>query len=643
MPTKKERALCVDSLRHAEYYEMQDTFDDLYARSSRGEVFTDLMSIIFSRENILLAYRNIKSNKGSNTPGTDKETIKDIAKLSADNVVDRVRNIIMGRSKDYRPKAVRRKDIPKPYDPTKTRPLGIPCIWDRLIQQCLKQVMEPIFEAKFSDNSYGFRPNRSTENAISALHNRMQLSHLHYVIECDIKGFFDNVDHSKLIRQIWAMGIRDKHLLYVIRQILKAPILMPDGTTLYPTKGTPQGGIISPLLANIVLNELDHWVDSQWQKNPVARKYAIGIGRNGGEILSSGYGAMRRTNLKEMYIVRYADDFRIFCRTKTQAQKTMTATIQWLRERLRLEVSPEKTRIVNVKRKYSEFLGFRIKVHRKGKKDVVKSRISQKQLGMERQKLVEQARRIASPSKGKTVLEEVRRYNSVVVGIQNYYRIATGVCLDCTKLHRAVMSVLTSRLHTGRDGKLRRTGRPLAPFEKERYSKSAMIRYVVGGKGPQPIYPIGYVQHKYPMSKKRSVNSYTPEGRAEIHNSLRINTELLTDLMRQPLYDRSIEYADNRISLFSAQWGKCAVTGVDFTSRSEIHCHHKIPKARGGDDNYQNLVLILKEVHILIHATDENTTQAYMGKLHLNQEQLKAVNSLRVMAGLGRIAIGKNK
>lgn len=155
---KKEKLLCVDNLRHAEYYEMQGVFDDLYARSKCGEEFTNLMSLILSRENILLAYRNIKTNAGSKTAGTDGLTISDIGRLTAEQVVDKVRFIAAGSPHGYRPKAVRRKDIPKPYDPTKTRPLGIPCIWDRLIQQCVKQVMEPICEAKFSENSYGFRP-----------------------------------------------------------------------------------------------------------------------------------------------------------------------------------------------------------------------------------------------------------------------------------------------------------------------------------------------------------------------------------------------------------------------------------------------------------------------------------------------------
>ena len=253
MPKEKaEKLLCVDNLRHAEYYDMQRTFDDLYARSANGEVFLDLMHIVLQRENILLAYRNIKSNEGSKTPGTDKLTIRDIGRLSADEVVEKVRYIVSGSKHGYRPKPVRRKDIPKPNG--STRPLGIPCIWDRLIQQCFKQVLEPICEAKFSENSYGFRPNRSVENAIARTYRLMQQVNLHYRKILLYRLLLHNVNHSKLIRQIWALGIHDKHFLNKIKRILTAPIKMPDGTMVVPSKGTPQGGIISPLLANIVLN-----------------------------------------------------------------------------------------------------------------------------------------------------------------------------------------------------------------------------------------------------------------------------------------------------------------------------------------------------------------------------------------------------
>lgn len=129
---KKSKNLCVDDLRHAEYYGMQPSFDELYRRSMDGDTFTDLMDMILSRDNILLAYRNIKANGGSYTAGTDNKNISDIGCLPPETVVEKVRFIVTGSQHGYRPKPVRRKDIPKPNG--KTRPLGIPCIWDRLIQ-----------------------------------------------------------------------------------------------------------------------------------------------------------------------------------------------------------------------------------------------------------------------------------------------------------------------------------------------------------------------------------------------------------------------------------------------------------------------------------------------------------------------------
>lgn len=234
---KKKQLLCEDNLRHNEYYGMQNTIDNLYQASLNGEVFTDLMSVILQRENILLAYRNIKKNTGSKTSGTDNLTIEDIGRCSPDEVVEKVRFIINGSEHGYRPKPVRRKEIPKPYDPSKMRPLGIPCIWDRLVQQCIKQVLEPVCEAKFSKNSYGFRPNHSVENAIARSYQLLQHANLHYVIEFDIKGFFDNVNHAKLIRQIWAMGIHDKQLIFVIRRILtKHQSNWKMGLLSHPTK-----------------------------------------------------------------------------------------------------------------------------------------------------------------------------------------------------------------------------------------------------------------------------------------------------------------------------------------------------------------------------------------------------------------------
>ena len=632
---KGAKNLCVEDIRHAEYYGMQPAFDELYRRSADGESFTALMELILKRENILLAYRNIKTNGGSYTAGTDNKNITDIGSMTPEDVVEKVRFIVTGSRHGYRPKPVRRKDIPKPNGTT--RPLGIPCIWDRLIQQCIKQVMEPICEAQFSNNSYGFRPNRSAEHAIARTYTLMQRLNLHYVLEFDIKGFFDNVNHSKLIKQMWAMGIRDKQLIFVIKRILKAPIRMPDGSTLEPTKGTPQGGIISPLLANIVLNELDHWVESQWQNNPIAvsrGRYRI-IGNAEVFDKSHGYRAMKRTDLKEMYIVRYADDFRVFCRTKEDAEKTMTAVTQWLKERLRLEVSPEKTRIVNARKRYSEYLGFKIRVRPKAKKYTVQSHICDKKMEAEREKLVEQAKRIARPSQGKSPLGEIRTFNSMVLGIQNYFDIATCINLDCRIIHRQVMTVLTNRLNSEKGCRLQREGGHMTQAEAERFGWSKMVRYVAGID--QPIYPIAFIRNKIPQHMRSAVCSYTAEGRMLIHRNLQLNPFVLEGLRTTASHGHSTEYTDSRISLFSAQKGKCAISGGEFTSAKDIACRLITPAEKGGLERYKNMKLLHTRYLPLLTETNGAILTAELKTLNPTKKQVMKINSLREQAGLTAI------
>ena len=632
---KKSKTLCVDDLRHAEYYGMQDTFDELYQKSQNGEVFENLMDLIVSRDNILLAYRNIKANKGSYTAGTDKKNITDIGSRTPDDVVKRVRFIVTGSEHGYRPKPVRRKDIPKPNG--KTRPLGIPCIWDRLIQQCIKQIMEPICEAKFSNNSYGFRPNRSVEHAINRTYTMLQMMNLHYVIEFDIKGFFDNVNHSKLIRQIWSLGIHDKTLIFIIKRILTAPIKMPDNTTVLPDKGTPQGGIISPLLANIVLNELDWWIASQWEENPIAisRGRERIIGKTKVFDKSHGYRIMKNTEMKEMHIIRYADDFRIFCRTKEDAVRTKEAVTEWIEERLKLEVSPEKTRIVNTRKRWSEFLGFKIRVRLKHHKYVVQSAICDKKVEIERAKLVEQAKNIAKPREKKSCLSEIQLYNSMVLGIQNYYQLATCISIDCREFHRRVMTVLTNRLNTETGSMLKREGGTITQAEKERFGQSKMIRYVSGID--QMIYPIAFIKNKIPMAKRSIVCSYTKEGRALIHTELNLNQYVLKGLREKISVGHSTEYHDSKISLFSAQKGKCAISGEEFADAEHVAVWLKVPGSLGGFERYKNMVLIHKKYLILLKELPQAVIKDLIKTLNITKKMLVKINSLREQANLSAI------
>lgn len=608
-------------LRNNEYYDLQENFDELYAQSKDGKIFDNLVEIISSEENIKLAYRNIKGNKGSRTAGVDKLNIEDLAKISESEFVKKVRS----KLEWYKPKAVRRVEIPKPGG--KLRPLGIPAIWDRIVQQCILQVLEPICEAKFHERSQGFRPNRSAEHAIADAMRMVQRQHLNFVIDVDIKGFFDNVNHTKLIKQMWRMGIRDKKLICIIKEMLKAPIILPNGEKIYPTKGTPQGGILSPLLANIVLNELDWWLASQWEEIPTRRPYKL-LKSDGKINRNVKYHELRKTKLKEILFVRYADDFKVFCRTREDANKVFIAVKKWLLERLKLEINEEKSKVVNLKKKYSEFLGFKMKVYKKGEKYVVESHMSDKAVKKETESLIKRLKYIQNPRNKKEEAMAINYYNSTVWGIHNYYKFATHINLDCNKIQRPISTLMENRLK----GRLKRNGGILGRYIQKQYRKSKQMRFISG----MPICPIGYIQTKNAMNRRKTVCKYTAEGRAEIHKNLKFDTRIMQELMRSKHAGKSIEYFDNRVSLYCAQEGKCAVTGQRL-GINEIHCHHKIPVNLGGDDGYQNLVIVHKDVHKLIHATQEATISKYLNNPKLTAEMISKVNKLRKFANLKEI------
>ncbi|WP_260663653.1 group II intron reverse transcriptase/maturase [Enterococcus casseliflavus] len=329
-------------LRNNEYYNTQEMFDELYDKSNNKPHyrFYKLLEMIVSPQNVELAYRNIKRNTGSKTAGTNQHTISYLSEWTNDEMVTYVKR----RMDNYPPHEVRRVDIPKPNG--KTRPLGIPSIEDRLIQQCIKQVLEPICEAKFYGHSYGFRPNRSAHHALTRAYFLVNKANLHYVVDTDIKGFFDNIQHGKLLKQLWSIGIQDKRLLKIISKMLKAPIKKIG----IPEKGTPQGGILSPLLSNVVLNELDWWIASQWEHIKTRKDY--NVYRENRVDKSNQYKLLRKsTSLKEVFIVRYADDFKLFCKDYKTAQKLYTAVRKWLKERLGLDISEEKSKIVNLRKK----------------------------------------------------------------------------------------------------------------------------------------------------------------------------------------------------------------------------------------------------------------------------------------------------
>ena len=263
------------------------------------------------------AFKAVKRNRGA--AGVDKVSI-DLYSRHVDINLE----ILMQKLKDrsFVPKPLKRVFIPKGKG--KMRPLGIPTVQCRIAQEVVRQLISPIFEKKFHNNSYGFRPGRNCHNAVTKVQEYLSEGY-RYVVDADIKGFFDNIPH-KLIMKGVASEIADGNILQLIEGFLKSGV-MEEGQLRPTTKGTPQGGVISPLLANIVLNPLDH------------------------EMERAGYK-----------FVRYADDFVILCKTKEQAEEALELSKRILEGQMQLELSTEKTKIVHIKEGF-DFLGFHFTSH----------------------------------------------------------------------------------------------------------------------------------------------------------------------------------------------------------------------------------------------------------------------------------------
>lgn len=574
-----------NSLRNSEYLAMLEITDELYQQSKDNMIFNDLMTLITSEKNIRLAYRNIKNNSGSMTCGIDKKTIKFIKRMSLRKFI----NIIQNKFKDYSPQDIRRIYIPKSNG--KMRPLGIPTIIDRVIGQCILQVLEPIMEAKFHNNSNGFRPYKSCESAISQFQNYVYRNKCYYVIDIDIKSFFDNVNHGKLLKQLWTLGIRDKQLLKIISLMLKSNI---HGVGI-PTKGTPQGGILSPLLANVVLNELDWWLSEQWITYKTKKEFKQYVRDNGSVCSYEREWLRKNTKLKEFYFVRYADDIRIICKSYNDAVKLKIATIQWLQERLNLEVSEEKTKIVNLKKNYSNFLGFKIKVRKKSKdaRYTIISHMEDKAKVRVKTNIKSKLKDIQKSSTPKQIESNLHEYNQIVIGSHNYYNKATNISIDMADINERLYSIMFKTLKETIEFQI--PNYLNNGFIEKTYGKSKLLTKLYGTY----VVPISYVQYKQPKQPSNKICKYTKEGRSEIHAGLEcMNYETIKNIVNNPFYDETVELNDIIIPKCASQYGLCYVSGIEIT-KDNLDFIYKdnnlIDK-----DVYQNIIIVDRNIKGLL-------------------------------------------
>ena len=314
-----------------------------WAAADPGRRFDDLFNLVHDPATLIVAFDRVAGNTGSRTPGVDGLTVADVERaVGVPGFLDDLRAQL--KAGTYRPLPVRERRIPKPGGSGKVRSLGIPTVADRVVQAALKLVLEPIFEADFLPVSYGFRPRRRAQDAIAEIHYYGTHGY-RWVLDADIEACFDSIDHTALMGRV-RQRVKDKRVLALVKAFLKAGVLTELGQNRDTNTGTPQGGILSPLLANIALSVLDEHLHGPWQ--------------TGGDMATDSRRYRRRDKgLPTWRIIRYADDFVVLVHGSRSDVEVLRADVATVLAPIGLRLSPAKTRIVHMSQGF-DFLGFHI-------------------------------------------------------------------------------------------------------------------------------------------------------------------------------------------------------------------------------------------------------------------------------------------
>jgi RNA-directed DNA polymerase len=369
-----------------------------WAKVGPGRRFDDLYNLVYDRAILVVAWSRVWSNRGARSAGVDKVAPRAI-QSATESLLPTLRDELKARS--FMPLPVRERYIPKANG--KSRRLGIATARDRTVQAALKLILEPIFEADFYPSSYGFRPNRRAQDAIAEIFN-FGTNDYEWVLEADIKACFDEISHPALVDRV-RRRVGDKRVLALVKAFLKAGILSEDGVTRVTATGTPQGGILSPLLANIALSVLDDRFAEAWarfSKHPWSRQ------------------KHRNKGLATYRLIRYADDFVVMVHGTRQQAESLRDEVAAVLSPIGLRLSEEKTGICHIDEGF-EFLGWRIQRQiRRGSesKRLTYTWPSKKALASVKARV----REITRQGTNQPLAHILRQLNLVLRGWTNYFR-----------------------------------------------------------------------------------------------------------------------------------------------------------------------------------------------------------------------------
>lgn len=591
--------------------QLQDKLDLIYKKAKEdNSSFHGMIELMKNKQAIKTAIHNIKSNRGSKTVGIDKKDVNYYLQMETEQLI----KLIWEHIDNYKPKPVRRYYIDKGNG--KKRPLGIPAMIDRIIQETARMVLEPIAEAKFFNHSYGFRPYRSCHYAIGRILNTISRSKTYVAIEGDIKSFFDHINHNKLVEIMWNMGIKDKRFLTIIKKMLKAGVL--EDNQLFPTElGTPQGGIISPLLANIYLNNFDWMIAKEFEEHYA--RYTVK------HAFSTGLRKVVRKH-KKCFLVRYADDWIILCEDKAQARTLLTKIDKYYKHILKLELSKEKTFITDMREKPAQFLGFDIRAEKMRLKNRIAGKAipNKKKLNSKMREILRDTYNVRKTTNSHDVAAQIELINAKIIGISNYFRIGNSarIFVRCDDKIRYTFYKSIKNKHGGGVFEKMLTPAENLDNRKDRHKghKTKVPFVEVDG------VKIGLTKMSFTPSTKALLYNYdtTPytqigriiysrrhgkvdkKMRPTIYSNDQINQMVLYQMLRQTKNKRlyNFEYILNRDYAYNRDKGKCRIckTGLIPTN---IHCHHvnnRLPLEK--INKLSNLATMCIRCHKLIHQKD---------------------------------------